>query len=555
MTKSDDEGLDGRVLLLTPTGRDADLTGRYLSGAGIPVEVCAGMSELCEKCREGAGAALIAEEALSAEDRRLLLDTLGEQPAWSDFPLVVLTAGGDATAGDAGALKSLGDVMNVTLVERPTRVITILSAVRSALRARRRQYEVRAHLAAERHAQEERARLLEEAVAARAEAEAVNRAKDVFLATLSHELRTPLTAILGWARLLRDKGVDGASARHGLDVIERNAEAQHQLIRDLLDVSRIISGKLQLKTRQVELVPIVEAALDSMRQAADAKAIRLGAEYGDETDLVTGDPDRLQQVIWNLLSNAIKFTPKGGEVGVSVERYGSDVRLSVSDTGQGIAPEFLPHVFERFRQQDGSTTREHGGLGLGLAIVRHLVEQHGGSVSAESGGERRGSTFTINLPVAAVRAPPPGAHEAAEAPPAKSEAGEGSATLGGVRVLVVDDQPDARELLALVLGRAGAEVSTAASAAEALEFVEREELDVLVSDIGMPVVDGYALVGRVKDLAAKRARRTPSVALTAYASEEDQRRALAAGFDAHVPKPVEPAELVSVIAGLVTPGG
>src|SRR5919205_695529 len=306
-------------------------------------------------------------------------DTLARQPPWSDFPLVVLTGGGESAPGGTDILKSLGDAVNVTLVERPTRVITILSAVRAALRARRRQYEVRAHLLTERLAQEERARLLEEAVAARAEAEAVNRAKDVFLATLSHELRTPLTAILGWVRILHDKGVDAEVSRHGLDVIERNAEAQYQLIRDLLDVSRIISGKLQLNTRPVGLAPVVDAALDSVRQAADAKSIRLGAEYDGEAGLVTGAPDRLQQVVWNLLSNAIKFTPKGGRVGVRVERYGSDVRVKVSDTGQGIAPEFLPHVFERFRQQDGSTTREHGGLGLGLAIVRHLVDQHGGS--------------------------------------------------------------------------------------------------------------------------------------------------------------------------------
>ncbi|HWW77048.1 MAG TPA: ATP-binding protein [Pyrinomonadaceae bacterium] len=548
MTDGGHEARDERVLLLTPTGRDADLTGRYLSGFGITVEVCADMEELCDKCLDGAGAALIAEEALTAENRRCLLDALGEQPAWSDLPLVVLTAGGERASGDAGAVRSLGDAANVTLVERPTRVITILSAIRSALRARRRQYEVRAHLAAERLAQEERARLLEEAVAARAEAEAVNRAKDVFLATLSHELRTPLTAILGWVRILHDERIGDDVSRHGLDVIERNAEAQYQLIRDLLDVSRIISGKLQLHARQIGLAPVIEAALDSVRQAADAKSIRLGAEYEDEAGLVTGDPDRLQQVVWNLLSNAIKFTPKGGSVGVRVGRHGSDVRVSVSDTGQGISPEFLPHVFERFRQADGSTTREHGGLGLGLAIVRHLVEQHGGRVSAESGGDQRGSTFSIDLPIAAVKTP---ASEAEGQPDSQRQPLAAAAALGGVRVLVVDDNPDARELLALVLGGAGAEVERAASASAALELLRQAEVDVLVSDIGMPAEDGYALIGRVRSLTDGRARRPPAVALTAYASEEDRRRALDAGFDAHVAKPVEPAELVSVIAGLV----
>ncbi len=550
MKKADTQERDGRVLLLTPTGRDADLTGRYLSGVGIAVEVCAGMEEFCEKCAEGAGAALIAEEALSRENTRRLLDALDKQPAWSDFPLVVLTSGGETTPIESEALKSLGDALNVTLVERPTRVITILSAVRSALRARRRQYEVRAHLAAEQLAQEERARLLEEAVAARAEAEAVNRAKDVFLATLSHELRTPLTAIIGWVHILRVTQQDGEGARHGLEVIERNAEAQHQLIRDLLDVSRIITGKLRLDTKQIELAPVVEAAIDSVRQAADAKNIRLGTEFDDETDLVTGDPDRLQQVVWNLLSNAIKFTPKGGNVGVSVGREGSDVCIKVSDTGQGIPSSFLPHVFERFRQFDGSTTREHGGLGLGLAIVRHLVEQHGGHVSAESAGEQRGATFTVSLPVAAVNARLE-SNEGVEPHSSKRGSDVSKSALGGVRVLVVDDQPDARELLALVLGQAGAEVLTAATAAGALELLERDEVAVLVSDVGMPGEDGYSLVGRVRALTGGRSARIPAVALTAYASDEDRQCALDAGFDVHVIKPVEPAVLVSVIADLV----
>ena len=381
-------------------------------------------------------------------------------------------------------------------------------------------------------------------------AQEVNLAKDEFLATLSHELRTPLTAILGWVHILRATQQDGEGARHGLEVIERNAEAQHQLIRDLLDVSRIITGKLRLDTKQIELAPVVEAAIDSVRQAADAKNIRLGTEFNEETDLVTGDPDRLQQVIWNLLSNAIKFTPKGGNVGVSVGREGSDVCIRVSDTGQGIPSAFLPHVFERFRQFDGSTTREHGGLGLGLAIVRHLVEQHGGHVSAESAGEQRGSTFTVSLPVAAVNARLV-SDEGVEPHSSKRTSDVGESALGGVRVLIVDDQPDARELLALVLGQAGAEVLTAATAAGALELLERDDVGVLVSDVGMPGEDGYSLVGRVRALTDGRSARIPAVALTAYASDEDRQCALDAGFDAHVIKPVEPAVLVSVIADLV----
>jgi CheY-like chemotaxis protein len=256
-------------------------------------------------------------------------------------------------------------------------------------------------------------------------------------------------------------------------------------------------------------------------------------------------------VVWNLLTNAIKFTPKGGRVGVSVGREGSDVCIRVSDTGQGIPAEFLPHVFERFRQVDGSTTREHGGLGLGLAIVRHLVEQHGGHVSAESAGAQRGSTFRISLPIAAVKVASE-AHAAEDAPPPHPPTEDGAAALGGLRVLVVDDQPDARELLAVVLGGAGAEVSTAASASEALELLGREGVDVLVSDVGMPVEDGYSLVGRVRSLTASL---IPAIALTAYATEEDRRRALAAGFDAHVAKPVEPTELVSIIANLVASDG
>jgi signal transduction histidine kinase/CheY-like chemotaxis protein len=541
MTKLDPDERDERVLILTPTGRDTSLTRRYLAEAGINVEACDGMEELCAKLSAGAGAALISEEALTPEAMQYLVESLGQQPAWSDFPLVVLTGGGTAPA-NLGTLKALGEVGNMALVERPTRVVTLVSTIRSALRARRRQYQVKDYLEAEKRAQEA-------ADAARKQAEAANRAKDIFLATLSHELRTPLTAVLGWARMLRSVKMDETTAHHGLQVIERNAEAQNQLIQDLLDVSRIITGKLRLEVRPVKLIPVIEAAVDSVQQAVEAKTLELEVELDAGADLVRGDPDRLQQVIWNLLSNAIKFTPKGGSIGVRLERQGSDVQIKVSDTGQGIAPEFLPHVFERFCQEDGSTTRAHGGLGLGLAVVRHLVEQHGGTVSAESAGEHQGATFTVNLPITAVNEQTWEARSNAEQMGGHAQL-NGAGGLSGVHVLVVDDHPDARELLSMVLTYAGAEVVTAASAAKALEMLARRKPDVLVADIGMPEEDGFALLSRVRSLSSEEGGNIPAIALTAYATEDDRRRALDAGFEEHFPKPVEPSELVAVVASL-----
>jgi PAS domain S-box-containing protein/CSLREA domain-containing protein len=391
-------------------------------------------------------------------------------------------------------------------------------------------------------------------VKARKEAEAANRLKDEFLATLSHELRTPLTAVLGWTRMLRGGNLDELTAAKALDIIERNAEAQQQLIEDVLDVSRIITGKLRLDVRPVELVPVVEAAVDAVKPAAEAKNIELSVSIDPEANLVSADPTRLQQVVWNLLTNAIKFTPKEGRVEVRLERMGSNVRIKVIDNGLGISQEFLPHVFNRFRQADSSTMRRYGGLGLGLAVVRHLVEQHGGSVSAESEGEYRGSTFTIELPVSALRV------EADEFIKLKGgvRAGdrrEGAApSLKGVRALIVEDQEDARELLSVLLQQYGTEVVTAGSAVEALSALRRERPDVLVSDIGMPEEDGYWLIREVRSLGADLGGDVPAVALTAYASEADRERALAAGFQAHVSKPIEPSALISAVAGVVGRG-
>ena len=399
-----------------------------------------------------------------------------------------------------------------------------------------------------RRAEEERERLLHEAQEA-------NRLKDEFLATVSHELRTPLTAILGWAHLLREGQVGGERASKALETIERNARAQAQLIDDLLDVSRIVTGKLRLDLVPVTPDSFIDPAVEAVRPAAESKGVRLQKVIDAAARAVMGDPARLQQVVWNLLSNAVKFTPRGGQVRVSLGRVNSQVEIAVTDTGAGIAPEFLPHVFERFRQADQRTNRQHGGLGLGLSIVRHLVELHGGSVRADSTGEGAGSTFTVTLPVAPVyrredeeqRARP-----AAEDTPRAHECPE---RLDGLRVLVVEDEPDARELLAVGLGHCGARVMTASSAREALEAMGGEKFDVLVSDIGMPGEDGYELIRQVRALPPEAGGRTPAVALTAYARTEDRLRAMRAGFEMHAAKPVELTELVVVIFNLARRGG
>jgi PAS domain S-box-containing protein len=400
-------------------------------------------------------------------------------------------------------------------------------------------------------AEEERERLLASEQKARAAAEETSRLKDEFLAIISHELRTPLTAIVGWATMLRTNNFDESSTAKALETIERNARAQTQLIEDLMDVSRIITGKLRLDVRQVEVAPIVEAAVDAVRPAADAKNIRLQMVLDPLAGPVSGDPVRLQQVVWNLVSNAVKFTPKGGRVQIRLARVNSHVEISVNDTGAGIPPEFLPHVFDRFRQADQKTTRQHGGMGLGLSIVRHLVELHGGTVEAESPGEGLGATFTVLLPVAPVYRSV-GVEERVH-PAAKDTlpSYECPDRLDGLRVLVVDDEPDTRELLKTGLGQCGAEVMTAGSAGEALEAIRRVVPDVLISDIGMPEEDGYELIRRVRELPAEGGGRVPAIALTAYARVEDRMQALRAGYEMHVPKPVELAELVAVAASLV----
>ena len=407
---------------------------------------------------------------------------------------------------------------------------------------------------ARKRSETEREKLLESEQESRRQAENANRLKDEFLATLSHELRTPLNAILGWSQVLQSRSLGEIETVKALATIERNARAQSQLIDDILDVSRIVTGKLRLDVRAVDLADVITAAAEAARPAAEAKDIRLQILLDPQAGVISGDPNRLQQIVWNLLSNAVKFTPKGGRVQIRLERVNSHVEIVLSDTGKGIEAEFLPFVFDRFRQSDGSMTRRHGGLGLGLAIVRQLVELHGGTASVESAGAGQGATFRVNLPLLPVRSEPetivPRVHPRAETGAALDCPPE----LSGLRVLLVDDEADSRELLELVLNSCGAWVAAAASAAEAFELIQTMRFDVLISDIGMPDEDGFSLVGKIRKLPKERGGRVPAAALTAYARAEDRVQALRAGFQMHVAKPVEPSELVAVIANLAERG-
>lgn len=402
-------------------------------------------------------------------------------------------------------------------------------------------------------------RLLSQEQAARKEAEMANRSKDQFLATVSHELRTPLNAISGWIQLLIKKDVDLEFLAHGLEVVDRNVKMQTKIIEDILDVSRIITGKLSLSVTQVNLTPVIEAALDAVRLAADAKGIRLEWALDPDSGPVTGDPTRLQQIVWNLVSNAIKFTPRGGVVNVRLARVESQAEVVVSDTGKGISSEFLPFVFERFRQADSTSTRQHSGLGLGLAIVRHLVEMHGGTVSAASEGEGRGATFTLRLPITAVHrtgdtVPQSNSQQSSKDTKLvfadRGNLGGDKAKLAERRVLIVDDEPDARELLEVILLQFGAEVKVATSVQQALEILERWKPDAIVSDVGMPDEDGYSLIQKVRMLELVRGGLTPAIALTGYGRPEDRLKLLAAGYQVHLSKPVEMRQLVDSIASL-----
>ena len=432
--------------------------------------------------------------------------------------------------------------VRISPLSRDGRVIGTLTIIEDVTERVAREAELQAQI-------EARTRLLASEKLARSEAERANRLKDEFLATISHELRNPLNAIMGWAHMLQLGKLNEANTERAVETIYRNAKSQSQLVSDLLDVSRIISGKLRLDMRAVDLIYIVNAAIDSIRPAADAKGILLQPLLDPAAGPISGDADRLQQVVWNLLTNAVKFTPKGGKIQLKVQRINSHVEIVVSDSGVGINKEFLPYVFDRFRQADGSTTRIHGGLGLGLSIVRQLVDLHGGSVGVESKGEGKGATFTITLPFAGVSSD----QKETESLPTHGDeivTFEDLPSLQGLKVLVVDDEADTRELIREVLKECGSEVMLSRSAEEALEALERYHPDILISDLGMPDEDGYSLISKIRALPPERGGQIPAAALTAYARAEDRMRVLRSGFQFHLPKPVDSAELVTVVASL-----
>ena len=434
-------------------------------------------------------------------------------------------------------------------IQKPIERDYFVAALARAIQVR----QLRRRLEEQQSALEHHAVELERTVEARTyELREANRIKDEFLAVMSHELRTPLNSILGWAQLVRTGSLDETASTRALQTIERNTKLLAQMIEDLLDVSRIMTGKLLLDARPIELGPVIEASVDAVRPASDAKNIRLEVSLDPSVGAVSGDPNRLQQVVWNLLSNAIKFTPSRGRVEVRLARVGLTAQITVADSGEGIGEEFLPYVFDRFRQADSTFARMHGGLGLGLAIVRHLVEMHGGSVRADSQGKGKGSTFTVSFPLVAT-----GWNRGAHLERCANERQpplEQPLELAGLSVMIVDDERDAREVLVAMLELRGAEVIAASSAAEAVEALAHATNvsmpDVLVSDIGMPGEDGFDLISKIRAMGPEHGGNIPAIALTAYARAEDRRRVLEAGFQRHVAKPVEPSSLAGAVASL-----
>ena len=491
-----------------------------LERAGIEAFACPTIEKLIGSVAEGAGALLIAEEALQPEAVAKLAESAELQPIWSDIPVIVFSA---RTENVEPLLQTLSRKLNATIVERPIRITILVSAVRGALRARQRQYQTRDLLT---------------------QLEQADKQKDLFLATLSHELRTPLNSIVGWIKLLREGTAGPGDLAHALDVIERNAKAQSEIISDILFVSRIVTGKLELKRTPTDLVGIVCGALSTMQPSIEASGLKTELAIDVPDAWINADADRLQQVFLNLLSNAVKFTEKGGTITVSVTHDHCSATASVTDTGRGIDPAFLPDVFERFRQADNEYSRRTGGLGLGLAIVRHLAELHGGSVSAHSEGLGHGSTFSVTFPLAETRA-----HT--QPTPKRTENGNSKQQLTrsfkDLRVVLVEDDTDSREMLKTFLEANGMCVTAVESAPAAIEAVKTIKPDILISDVGLPGQDGYEMMNKIRSFTEDEGGRTPAIALTGYVSLQDRKQALSSGFQEHLAKPIDFDELVNRI--------
>lgn len=509
-----------RALIWMIAGRDELMVYQALKDSGIPSHRCSDLDDLCQEIQAGAGVILIAEENLGGNAPECLVRVLSAQPRWSDTPVLVLSSDGENVEP---MLETLGLGTNVTLLQFPVRISTLRSTIRSALRARRRQYEVRDLLVK-----------LEEA----------DRQKDLFLATLSHELRTPLTVIIGWVRMILTGKLDPQSATRGLEAIERNAQMQSHLVEDILSMSRIITGKLRVDRQDLDIASIVRDSLEMIQPVAQVKRITIHHFVPNVTMPMEGDPARLYQVIWNLLSNAIKFTPEGGDVYVDLEELQGNARITVRDTGLGIDPQFLPYVFDYFSQADSSYTRGQGGLGLGLALVDHIVRLHGGSVSAVSEGLDKGSTFIVDLPSSFQTLP-------CAVPALGKTVAINPRVLEGLSILFVEDHRDTREMLVTALERSGARVNGVGSAMEAVRSFRFSKPDLIISDIGLPTRDGYQLMEELVALQKNDTRRVPAIALTGYVSPDDRRRALEVGYSLHLAKPIDDSVLISHIIELL----
>lgn len=519
---TENNSLEKRVLVLMPTGRDATLVCETLEKAEIAAQVCFDVNELEEKIARGGGAVLLAEEALKNGTLEHLIDSINKHPVWSDIPVVIFAA---SAHNSEKILAHVGTRLNATIVERPIRITMLVSAVRGALRAREKQYQTRDLL-----------NQLEES----------DQQKDLFLATLSHELRTPLNSMLGWIKLLRDKPEGEIDLEHGLEVIERNARTQSKLISDILFVSRVITGKLEIELENIDLSSVAQTAIDTVLPAVEAKNIKLQTSIDKNLKPIKGDADRLQQVFLNLLSNAIKFTPPDGQISVSISGDDSKIEIEIADSGQGIKPEFMPFVFERFRQADNSYTRAVGGLGLGLAIVRYLVEMHGGTVDVRSDGENRGSVFTVEFPVATKTE-----NEISSEQDSETQAESSDQMLEGVHILLVEDDADSREMLTVMFDQYAMKTTAVDSAAAALNAIQEFQPDILVSDVGLPGEDGYSLIKKIRRLAPEQNGLVPAIALTGYASLQDRARALESGYQDHLAKPVDLEILIEIIKNLL----